>query len=80
MRTPLTSKHEHAYRYRFALRDADGALARFGGRVLIDVGLIAHPTRDVVHRRRHAVVSRSLAEWCAALDLTIGAGILLMLV
>lgn len=51
-----------------------------GGRVLIAVGLIGHALWDVVHWRRHAVVSRSLAEWCAALDLTLGAGILLMLV
>lgn len=51
-----------------------------GGRVLIAVGLIGHALWDVVHWRRHAVVSRSLAEWCAALDLTLGAGILLMFV
>ncbi|MFC3480760.1 hypothetical protein [Kocuria carniphila] len=50
-----------------------------GGRVLVGVGLIGHAIWDVVHWRRHAVVSRSLAEWCAALDLTLGAGILLML-
>ncbi|MBD2765866.1 hypothetical protein IEE91_11830 [Kocuria sp. cx-455] len=51
-----------------------------GGRVLIAVGLIGHTVWDVVHWRRHAVVSRSLAEWCAALDLTLGVGMLLMLV
>lgn len=50
-----------------------------GGRVLVGVGLTGHAIWDVVHWRRHAVVSRSLAEWCAALDLTLGAGILLML-
>ena len=50
-----------------------------GGRVLVAVGLIGHAIWDAVHWRRHAVVSRSLAEGCAALDLTLGAGILLML-
>lgn len=51
-----------------------------GGRILIAVGLIGHTVWDVVHWRCRAVVSRSLAEWCAALDLTLGVGILLTLV
>lgn len=51
-----------------------------GGRVLIALGLMGHALWDVVHWWRHAVVSRSLAEWCAALDLTLGVGILLVLV
>lgn len=49
-----------------------------GGRVLIAVGLIGHAVWDVAHWRRHAVVSRSLAEWCAALDLTLGVGVLVL--
>lgn len=48
------------------------------GRVLVAAGLIGHTVWDVVHWRRHEVVSRSLAEWCAALDLTLGLGILVL--
>lgn len=48
------------------------------GRVLIAAGLIGHTAWDLVHWRAHAVVSRSLAEWCAALDLTLGLGVLLL--
>lgn len=48
------------------------------GRVLIAAGLIGHTVWDVVHWRRHEVVSRSLAEWCAALDLTLGLGVLVL--
>ena len=48
------------------------------GRVLIAAGLIGHTVWDVVHWRRHEVVSRSLAEWCAGLDLTRGLGVLVL--
>ncbi|MUN63460.1 hypothetical protein GMA12_09955 [Kocuria sediminis] len=53
-------------------------LAPEAGRVLIAAGLIGHGVWDVVHWRRHAVVSRSLAEWCAALDLALGVGMLVL--
>ncbi|MFC7550449.1 hypothetical protein [Plantactinospora sp. GCM10030261] len=48
------------------------------GRVLIAVGLIGHALWDLAHWRRHQVVSRSLAEWCLALDFTLGAGVLVL--
>ncbi|WP_309132816.1 hypothetical protein [Brevibacterium sp.] len=48
------------------------------GRLIIGVGLIAHTVWDCLHWRRHAVVSASLAEWCAALDLTLGVGVLVV--
>jgi hypothetical protein len=48
------------------------------GRVVVAVGLIGHTVWDVVHWRRREVVSRSLAEWCAGLDLTLGVGVLLV--
>lgn len=45
-------------------------------KVVVAVGLLLHGTWDIVHWRRDAVVSRSLAEWCAALDLSLGIGVL----
>lgn len=45
-------------------------------KVVIAVGLLAHGTWDIVLWRRRAVVARSLAEWCAALDLSLGLGVL----
>lgn len=36
--------------------------------VLIAVGLLAHAVWDVVHHRRHKVVGRRYAEFCAVLD------------
>lgn len=49
-------------------------------KVVLGVGLLLHGAWDVVHWRRRAVVSRSLAEWCAALDITLGAGVLALVV
>lgn len=46
------------------------------GRVLVAAGLIGHAVWDLVHWHRHEVVSRSLAEWCGALDLALGVGVL----
>jgi hypothetical protein len=45
-------------------------------KVVVAVGLLLHGTWDVVHWRRDVVVSRSLAEWCAALDISLGIGVL----
>lgn len=45
-------------------------------KVVIAVGLLLHGAWDIVHWRRDVVVSRSLAEWCAALDITLGVGVL----
>jgi hypothetical protein len=52
------------------------ALAPEVGRIVVAVALVGHGLWDVVHWRRHEVVSRSLAEWCAGLDLTLGIGVL----
>ena len=48
------------------------------GRVVVAVFLLLHGAWDVVHWRLRAVVSRTLAEWCAVLDVTLGLGILLL--
>lgn len=45
-------------------------------KVVLAVGLLLHGAWDLVHRRHWGVVSRSLAEWCAALDITLGLGLL----
>ncbi|MEE3851081.1 hypothetical protein VZC37_12105 [Gordonia sp. LSe1-13] len=45
-------------------------------KVVIAVGLLLHGAWDIAHWRRQAVVSRSLAEWCAALDISLGIGVL----
>ena len=49
------------------------------GRVLLAIGLIGHALWDLLHWQRHEVVSRSLSEWCAALDLTLGLGVFVLL-
>ena len=48
------------------------------GRVVIALSLLGHAAWDIVHWRRGAVVSHSFAQWCAFLDLTLGAGILVL--
>jgi hypothetical protein len=42
------------------------------GAVLASLTLMAHAVWDVIHYRRNAVVSRSLAEACIAFDLLLG--------
>ncbi|WP_435768751.1 hypothetical protein [Nocardioides sp. SYSU DS0651] len=49
-------------------------------KVVLAVGLLLHGAWDIVHWRRRAVVSRSLAEWCAALDISLGVGVLALVV
>lgn len=49
-------------------------------KVVVAVGLLVHGAWDVVHWRRDVVVSRSLAEWCAALDISLGIGVLALVV
>lgn len=46
--------------------------------ILIAVGLLAHGAWDVVHHRRGVVVSRSYAEFCAVLDLTLAVVVLVI--
>ena len=46
--------------------------------ILIAVGLVAHAVWDIVHHRRNAVVSRTYAEFCAVLDLTLAVVVVLL--
>jgi hypothetical protein len=46
--------------------------------ILIAVGLVIHAVWDIVHHRRNVVVSRSYAEFCAVLDLTLAAVVVLL--
>jgi hypothetical protein len=48
------------------------------GSSLVAVGLLAHTVWDLVHLRARAIVSPSLAEWCAVLDTLIVVGILVL--
>jgi len=52
------------------------ALDVTAAKIVLAVGLLLHGAWDIAHWRRRAVVSRSLAEWCAGLDITLGVGIL----
>lgn len=47
-------------------------------KVVVALGLLLHGVWDIAHWRRGEIVSRSLAEWCAALDLSLGAGVLVL--
>ncbi len=49
----------------------------FGGK-LVAIAILGHAAWDVYHYLRNRVVPRSYAEFCAALDLLLGAAILLM--
>lgn len=53
------------------------AMAPDVGLVLVGVTLMAHAGWDIVHIRRRIVVPGSLAEFCIALDLTLGAAVLI---
>ncbi len=46
--------------------------------ILIAVGLTAHAVWDIVHYWRNIVVSRSYAEFCAVLDLTLAVVVILL--
>jgi hypothetical protein len=48
------------------------------GSTLVAVGLLAHTVWDLIHLRARAIVSPSLAEWCAVLDTLIAVGILVL--
>ena len=50
----------------------------FGG-VLVAAGLLGHAAWDAVHYVRNRVVTRPYAEFCAVLDLLIGAAVLFVL-
>ncbi|MCA1708247.1 MAG: hypothetical protein LC808_35205 [Actinobacteria bacterium] len=49
------------------------------GRYLVAAGLIGHAAWDTVHYRLDRVVARSYAEFCAVLDILVGAAILFMM-
>ena len=51
---------------------------RTGG-LVVAVGLRAHAAWDAVHWWADRVVTRSFAEWCGVLDLTLGVGLLVVL-
>ncbi len=46
--------------------------------ILLAAGLLAHAAWDIVHHRRNAVVSRSYAEFCAVLDVTLAVVVVLL--
>jgi hypothetical protein len=48
------------------------------GAFVVAGGLLGHTAWDVVHWRAGGIVRRSLAEWCAALDLALAVGILVL--
>ncbi|TQM16158.1 hypothetical protein [Pseudonocardia kunmingensis] len=50
------------------------------GGVLVGLGLVGHAAWDVYHHRRDIVVVRSLAEFCAVLDLLVGAAVIVLIV
>ncbi|RGC68571.1 hypothetical protein C5N14_12795 [Micromonospora sp. MW-13] len=54
------------------------ALAPDAGLVVAGLVLASHAVWDAVHHRRRAVVSRSLAEACMALDLPLGLGLVVL--
>jgi len=48
------------------------------GRYLVAAGMLAHGIWDVVHLVEGRTVARSYAEWCAALDVTPAAGLVVV--
>jgi hypothetical protein len=50
------------------------------GALVVGLGLLGHAAWDVFHYRRNIVVVRSLAEWCAVLDLFLGGAIIVLTV
>jgi hypothetical protein len=62
-----------------------GALALAGlavdpdlARYLVAAGWLAHGVWDWVHLAKDRVVARSFAEWCGALDMMTGAGLIIV--
>jgi hypothetical protein len=56
------------------------ALSPAVGAVLASLTLMAHAVWDVIHYRRNAVVSRSLAEACIAFDVLLGLAAIVLVV
>jgi predicted PurR-regulated permease PerM len=49
------------------------------GGTLVAIGLLGHAAWDAVHFVRNRVVTRPYAEFCAVLDLLVGAAVLFVL-
>ncbi|TYB52354.1 hypothetical protein FXF51_51435 [Nonomuraea sp. PA05] len=49
------------------------------GGFLVAAGLLGHAAWDAYHWRADKIVARSFAEWCGMLDLTLGLGLLVIL-
>jgi hypothetical protein len=56
------------------------ALSPAVGAVLASLTLMAHAVWDIIHYRRNAVVSRSLAEACIAFDVLLGLAAIVLVV
>jgi hypothetical protein len=50
------------------------------GALVVGLGLLGHAAWDAFHYRRDIVVVRSLAEWCAVLDLFLGGAVIVVTV
>jgi hypothetical protein len=50
------------------------------GGMLVALALLGHAAWDAVHYVRNRVVTRSYAEFCAVLDLLVGAAVLFVLI
>jgi hypothetical protein len=48
------------------------------GRYLVAAGMLAHGIWDFVHMAKERTVSRSYAEWCGALDVTVAVGLVVV--
>ncbi|GAA5116546.1 hypothetical protein [Pseudonocardia adelaidensis] len=48
------------------------------GRYLVAAGMLAHGIWDFVHMAKERTVSRSYAEWCGVLDVTVAAGLVVV--
>lgn len=76
---------EHDFRVQLAGMAAFAALAVAGlaihpdlGRYLVAAGMLAHGIWDFVHLARERTVSRSYAEWCGVLDVTVAVGLVVV--
>jgi hypothetical protein len=76
---------ERDFRLQLAGMAAFGALALAGlafdpdpARYLVAAGWLAHGVWDWVHLAKDRVVARSFAEWCGALDVMVGAGLIIV--
>lgn len=76
---------EHDFRVQLAGMAGFAAVAAAGlaihpdvGRYLVAAGMLAHGIWDFVHMAKDRTVSRSYAEWCGALDVTVGVGLVVV--